>query len=53
MNRKKGFLKREKMRKKQARGAVHDTLTAPGTLQSLKNAVRVSCTASTVNYCNI
>lgn len=53
MNRKKGLLKREKMRKKQASGAVHATLTAPGTLQSLKNAVRVACTASTVNYCNI
>ena len=53
MNRKKGFLKREKMRKKQARGAVHATLTAPGTLQSLKNAVRVARTSSTVNFCNI
>lgn len=28
MNRKKGLLKREKMRKKQASGAVHATLTA-------------------------
>lgn len=52
MNRKKGFLKREKMRKKQARGALHATLTAPRTLQSLKSAVRVACRASTVNFCN-
>lgn len=53
MNRKKGFLKREKMRKKQARGDVRATLTAPGTLQSLKNAVRVARTSSTVNFYNI
>ncbi len=53
MNRKNGLLKRAKMRKKQARGDGRVTLTAPGTLQSLKNAVRVTRPSANVNLCNI
>lgn len=53
MNRKKGFLKRTKMRKKQASGDARATLTAPRTLQSLKNAVRVARASASVNLCNI
>jgi hypothetical protein len=53
MNRKKGFLKRSKMRKKQASGDARATHTAPGTLHSLKNAVRVARASASVNLCNI